>query len=696
LPVSQEGTVFFSIIFHFHQPCGNFPWVIEDAYQKAYLPLLKTISKYPRINTNLHYSGPLLLWLQKNHPKYLDQLSMLIRKNQVEIMGGGFYEPIMAIIPEEDRQRQIQLMIDWWEKNFGIHPKGAWLAERVWVPDLPRTLYDMNIDFIFIDDYLFRIAGYSEEETFYAYLTEAEGKTVIVLPINEQIRYLIPWKDPKETIQYLKKGKDLAHEKIIVMFSDAEKMGLWPAGDRTTYDICYVSGYNGQRGWLLEFFEGILTNEWIKSILISDYLKKIHPRGLIYLPTSSYDRMSVWALPTPLRKKLENLRQKAVLKEIPFAEDVLTFATGSFWQNFLVKYSQSNIMHKRMMICRKRADFAKKTFPHLQQETYSKIWNHIMAAQSNDAYWHGLFGGVYYPFLRHTIHRHISQAEHLLDKIWEQEGLEVPTSQIIDVLLDGQPDGVLENSHISCYISSLVGGAIFSLNLKQRGYNFLNVLTRRRESYHSDEMSTINDRFEKWMFQDHFLYPTIKKKALQEDRFQDLGNFANNLYKIHQNNGNKLSLQRNGVIKLSENSIHTSILKNYELESSKLMISYEIDFSEPIREGTLIFSPEINAIGVSYPYKTKGIINERLFDLGKPIYHPGCRTVEIRDENELEQVSITIHFSKAIKCYSFPIFSIPKSEHGWQRQYQGTSIFPMININGKKLKFKVKILLTTI
>jgi hypothetical protein len=209
-------------------------------------------------------------------------------------------------------------------------------------------------------------------------------------------------------------------------------------------------------------------------------------------------------------------------------------------------------------------------------------------------------------------------------------------------------------------------------------------------------MSVINDRFEKWMFQDHFLYPTIKKKALQEDRFQDLGNFANNLYEIHQSSDNKLSLSRNGEINLHENAIHATILKDYELESTKLMISYEIDFSKPIREGSLIFSPEINAIGVSYPYKTKGIINERPFDLGKSIYHPSCQTVEIRDENELEQVSITIHFSEAIKCYSFPIFSIPKSEHGWQRQYQGTSIFPMININGKKLKFKAKILLTTI
>jgi alpha-amylase len=696
LPAAQDGTVYFPLVFHFHQPCGNFPWVIEEAYQKAYLPLIQTISEYPKIKANLHYSGPLLLWFQKNHPEYLNQLKTLFMKNQVEIIGGGFYEPILATIPESDRKRQITFMINWWEENFRIKPKGVWLAERVWVPDLPRTLYDMNIKFTFIDDYLFRIAGYSEEKTFYPYNTEVEGKSVVVFPINEYIRYLIPWKDPQETIQYLKKGKDLNHEKIILMFSDAEKMGLWPAGDRTTHEICYISGYNGKQGWIPEFFDQILANNWIKSILISDYLEKIPPKGLIYLPTSSYDKMSVWALPTPLRKKLENLRQKATRKEIPLSEDILSFTTGSFWQNFLVKYSQSNIMHKRMMICRNKVELAEKTLSHSPKKTFSKIWKHIMAAQSNDAYWHGLFGGVYYPFLRHAVHQHLNHAEHLLDELYEQEGMKIEKCTILDVLQDGQPDGVLENRNISCYVSSLVGGAIFSLNLKERGYNFLNTLTRQRESYHSKEMPAINDRFEKWMFQDHFLQLPVRNETLQEDRFQDLGTFAGNRYKINHHSDNKMTLQREGEVYFDENVIKAKITKSYRLGLKKIETTYELDFTEPITPNSLIFSPEINAISVSYPYKTRGFVEGNLFDLGKQFYHSDCRGIELRDENEQEQVYISFNFSESIECYSFPIFSIPKSESDWKRQYQGTSIYPMVCISGKKGKFKVDVNLATL
>ncbi|MFX0050461.1 MAG: alpha-amylase/4-alpha-glucanotransferase domain-containing protein [Candidatus Hermodarchaeota archaeon] len=696
MPAAENGSIFFPLIFHFHQPCGNFPWVIEEAYQKAYLPLIQTISEYPKIKANLHYSGSLLLWLQKNHPEYLEKLKFLFMRNQIEIIGGGFYEPILATIPEKDRQKQLQLMIDWWETNFSIKPRGAWLAERVWAPDLPRTFYDMNIKFTFIDDYLFRIAGYSEEKTFYAYNTEAEGKSIVVFPINEYIRYLIPWKDPLATIQYLKRGKDNNQEKIILLFSDAEKMGLWPAGDRTTHDICYINGYNGNQGWIPEFFELILANTWIKPVLISDYLEKNPPKGLIYLPTSSYDKMSVWALPTPLRKKLENLRQKAMDKEIALSEDILTFTTGSFWQNFLVKYSQSNIMHKRMITCRNKVELAEETLSHLPKESFSEIWRHIMAAQSNDAYWHGLFGGVYYPFLRHTVHQHLNHAEHLLDELYLKEGLKIEKCKIDDVLLDGQLDGVLENRNISCYVSSLVGGAIFSLNLKKSGYNFLNILTRRRESYHSAEMPSINDRFEKWMFQDHFLLPSLEIEAFQEDNYQDLGTFAGNRYKISQNSDREITLRRKGEVYLGENVIKTTIAKSYRLESKKLETTYDIDFKAPITTNSLIFSPEINTIIVSYPYKTRGIVEGNFFDLGKQLYHSGCQRIELRDENEQEQVCISFNFSKSIKCYSFPIFSIPRSESDWKKQYQGTSIFPMVDLSGKKLKFKIEVNLVTL
>jgi hypothetical protein len=674
-----------------HQPLGNFPWVFQDAYEKSYQPLLETLSKYPEIKVNLHITGPLLLWLKDNQPEYLNLICVLYKKKQVEIVGGGFYEPILAILPEADRQKQIQMTIDWWESNYDITPHGFWLAERVWTPDLPLTLANSGVEFVFIDDYLFRMAGFSESETFFGYKTEFQGKTVTVFPINEQIRYLVPWREVKETIQYLEKARDANNEQIVVMISDAEKMGIWPAGDRTTHDICYVNGYDGKQGWMHSFFEAIISHKWIKPILINDYLKKYHPRGLIYLPTSSYDKMATWALPTPLRKRLEILHEKAKNEEIPSSKDIKIFATGSFWQNFLVKYSQSNIMHKRMLFCRNKMEEIRKILPENEEYLLEPAWDFILASQSNDVFWHGLFGGVYYRFLRQTAHRNILQAEVLLDSIADAFDFTFSSCKIEDVLLDGHSDGILENKNISCFISSLKGASIFSLNLKESHYNFSNVLKRQLEAYHTDDVPAINDRFEKWSFQDHFIQEVIKPELYQDDQYIDIGNFANQKYNIVKNSNDTISFIRNGNVIIEEKRIPAKITKNYSLTSTVLKIEYTIEISEEIGNAELYFAPEMNFIGSSYPYKTKGSIDEQNFDLEGIIHQMDCEAIEIRDENEIEMVSLSIRLPFAVDCIVFPLMSHPKSEIGFEKQYQGTSIFPFIRISKEKSVFTIKI-----
>ena len=691
----NQGTVYFPIVWHAHQPVGNFSWIIEDAYQKAYLPLIQTLYKFPEIKSNLHISGPLLLWLQKNHPEYLEQIVLLYRRKQIEIIGGGFFEPILAVIPDRDKEKQIQLMVDWWDENYQIIPKGIWLAERVWVSSLPQVLRKMGVRFTFIDDYLFYMAGFSEKQTFYAYMTEDQGNTITIFPINRNIRYLVPWKQPIETIHYLKKGRDESHEKIIVMISDIEKMGVWPAGDRTTYDICYIDGYDGTP-WMDSFFEGIIKNPWIKPILISDYLKEQHPKGLLYLPTSSYDKMAIWALPSPLRYRLEKLFKRLDQEKIEhsFADDIRTFAKGSIWQNFLIKYSQANIMHKRMLHCREKIVSTEKYFPDSSLDQLKRIWEYIFISQSNDAYWHGLFGGIYYRFLRHSTHKHIILAEYHLDELRSREGLSKFTGGIQDVLLDGQPDGILENPHLSCYISSRIGGSIFALNLKKPGYNFLNVLTRQKESYHTREVAAVQDRFEKWAFQDHFLFFDVTEDSLRKDNYRDLGNFANQKYEINQNSDRSLNLIREGLISQESRVIPTIISKKYQLEGKKLIVEYIIDFSETIEPETLLFSPEINLVGASYPNETTGIINDTSFSLATSFTYTKCQTLGIRDSQE--KVSIYLNFSQNLDCVIFPLFSIFKSEIGIEKIYQGTSIFPKIEISGKKCEFKIEILLKSI
>ncbi len=677
-----------------HQPVGNLPWVIEEAYQKAYLPLFRTIANYTEIKINLHISGPLLIWLKNNHPEFLDIISELNANKQVEIIGGGFYEPILAIIPEEDRLRQIIMMVDWWKENYGISPKGIWLAERVWVPDLPSTLQKLGIEYTFIDDYLLHIIGLSEEETFYTYETEYQGNSVTIFPINESIRYFVPWKSPSESIEYLKKACDQSHEKIVVMISDAEKMGVWPAGDRTTHDICYVSGYDGTKGWMDSFFESILEHSWIKSVLISEYMENHGSQGLIYLPTSSYDKMAIWALPTPLRKRIENLRTKALENDIPNAEDVLMFTQGSIWQNFLVKYSQSNVMHKRMLYCREKLN---RIASQISISESNEIWDNILASQSNDSYWSGMFGGIYYRFLRHACLKFVNTAEYLIDRACQDNAIILPELKIQDVLLDGQLDGILENKSISCFVSSLRGGSVFSLNLKKGTYDFQNVLRRKLEAYHTDDAAVAEDSIEKWTFQDHFFREISTIQKYQSNQYKDIGNFTNQKYTIEHVPKGRLSLNRFGkILGRNEEDIPCSVSKSYCLQESSLIVDYEINFPEGKGENIFYFSPEMNFLGASYPYKTHGYLNERKFNLSEFVTEEQCTFFMIQDLNELEKVSLSVTFPESVKCMVFPVYSFTKTEIGFEEQYQGTSLFPFFKITESNHVFQIEVILSKI
>ena len=98
----------FILGIHLHQPVGNFDWVFEDAYQKSYKPFFSTLKRYPSLALVVHISGSLLEWLEDNHPEYLDELAELVADRNIEILSAGFYEPILAVIPDHDKVGQIK------------------------------------------------------------------------------------------------------------------------------------------------------------------------------------------------------------------------------------------------------------------------------------------------------------------------------------------------------------------------------------------------------------------------------------------------------------------------------------------------------------------------------------------------------------------------------------------------------------
>ncbi|MCE9547869.1 MAG: alpha-amylase, partial [Planctomycetia bacterium] len=183
---------------------------------------------YTNLRIALHTSGPLLEWLDANHPEYLDRLAKLVAAGRLEIIGGAYYEPILAMIPSADRVGQIRSYTRALETRLGGSVQGMWIPERVWEQSMTRDIVDAGIRYTLVDDFHFKNAGLEPDSLHGYYLTEDDGRMLAVFPGSEPLRYLIPFRDPEETIAYLGRVSDKHPGAVVVFGDDGEKFGTWP------------------------------------------------------------------------------------------------------------------------------------------------------------------------------------------------------------------------------------------------------------------------------------------------------------------------------------------------------------------------------------------------------------------------------------------------------------------------------------
>ena len=93
---------------HNHQPAGNFDDVMADAVKRAYQPFLELARAFPSIRLTVHCTGTLLEFLRDRAPRAFDLLGALAARGQIELLTGGFYEPILPVLPDHDKIGQIQ------------------------------------------------------------------------------------------------------------------------------------------------------------------------------------------------------------------------------------------------------------------------------------------------------------------------------------------------------------------------------------------------------------------------------------------------------------------------------------------------------------------------------------------------------------------------------------------------------------
>jgi alpha-amylase len=246
------------------------------------------------------------------------------------------------------------------------------------------------------------------------------------------------------------------------MGDDGEKFGAWP----TTWEHCW-----GKARWVERFFTALEDNaDWLTTVRPTDWLTSNGPVGRVYLPTGSYAEMGEWALPADESREFAEALHRARDEKSP----EVRWLRGAFWRNFQVKYREINDLHKQMLRTSAKVE---AMAPGVARDA---ALDHLYRGQSNDCYWHGLFGGIYIAHMRAATLAHLIAAEDLADAA----SGEASSSDMRDLDLDGRDEVRLATEGQVVVVELDAGAAIGSWDLRAARHALTGVLRRRPEAYH--------------------------------------------------------------------------------------------------------------------------------------------------------------------------------------------------------------------
>src|SRR5664280_475436 len=426
--VRLSGHVSLALVLHNHQPVGNFGWVIEDVYEHAYSPMLHALERHPGIRLGLHYTGPLLQWMGANRPNAIAQIRGLVERGQVEIVGGGFYEPILVTLPDR-------------------------------------------------------------------------GRRLTVFGTEQGLRYRIPFKPVEDLISYLRERTTPDGRFVGMMGDDGEKFGAWPG----TFEYCW-----SREHWVDRMFEAIEREAgWLVTVTPSEWLTGHRPTTRAYFPTASYVEMTEWVLPPDETPVFAGLLERARERGLPDAR----FLRGGFWRNYMARYREINDLHKQMLRASEKVAAmgprgaagttgtgeAGSGGAASGDAARARALDHLYQGQSNDCYWHGLFGGIYIVHMRMATLSHLIAAEDAADmaaasafedladaakaaEAWE--GASPYGARLFDTDLDSLDEVLFTSPGQTVVVDPAEGAGISSWDLRASRVALASVLRRRSEAYH--------------------------------------------------------------------------------------------------------------------------------------------------------------------------------------------------------------------
>ncbi len=692
----MAGSVRLVLAFHNHQPVGNFDGVFEQAYRDSYRPFLEVLQDYPEIPFGLHTSGSLLEWLEQSHPEYIEQVRKMVAAAQIEIIGGAFYEPILSNIPRRDRIGQIQRYSEHLNHLFQTSVRGLWLPERVWEQSFAGDIAAAGLQYTMVDDYHFRCAGIPTNELMGYYSTEDEGRILFVFPDSERLRYLIPFAEPEECIEYLQEVASKYDDPVIVFGDDGEKFGSWPETHKSVYED----------RWLRRFLDLLRQNEsWIDVTTPSGVLDHVAPIGRTYLPDASYREMTEWVLPPAVQKEFVGLTR--MHPDNLEWQRMVRFTRGGYWRNFRTRYPESNEMYARMVDISNRLALlqAKPDLSDDHREMLEDAVTHLYRSQCNCSYWHGAFGGLYLPHLRNAVYKEMIQADTLMDQVTRGTGSWVDVA-VGDFNLDARQEVKLSNHRLVALLSPASGGHLYELDLKASEVNILATLNRRPEPYHQRIIDFANNvvsegdaelaavskdikfrqpNLDKKIFYDKWPRKSLVDLFLQpSSTFEEfnrgnavIGDFATGVYEASVRKGDQkiaVEMRRKGRVSDLNGEVRKIVVMSSDRPNELLIQYHVLGFPKNV--------PLHLAVEFNFAAMPGGAEDRYFYDSAGQRLGTLDTLLDLKDADRISLVDewlgldVGLEVSRPSGIWTMPIETISQSEGGFEAVHQSVCVMP--------------------
>ena len=526
----------------------------EERYNSLYKPLASYLYKHPKFLIAVSFSGEQIEFLEEKHPEMLEMFRELTSRNQVEIVGSGYYNPIFPLLFPVDRSGQIEKMNAKIRSTIGKRPRGMSVYGSIWEPSLVTPFQSCGMEYIHLDSTLIP----STAKGFFPVIASEHGKAVKVLPIYKSF---LP--DESESgeqwIGRIKKAvrKDLEDEEnedfdpVVTISFSPEKYSDFVKSDVFSYiSDTYLAS------------DSVICG--VKFTLPMQYLKTARKFIPAYIPAGMDWEIAQWA-----RKVYEKCENKS---RFPITI-----------RDFLNTYRMNNHLYERMMYVSMLVSQCHGGDKMRKKAAQEKLWE----SQAGYNFVELPYGGPALQEKQQNAYKTLNEAEKLLRE--SQKTPESVTSY--DYNSDGVNEYICQMEKFHAVISR-VAGQICELDLFNSGSDYASSLSRLQQ------FDDFNDSYRRGILVEHLLDEKDMKSYIQAKPFGSCV-FSRILF-----SEKKLDLRRNtihltGNGRFSSLQLPVSLKKHYIISSNGFVVQYILKNESPLPVKG-VFVVEVNFAEIQY------------------------------------------------------------------------------------------------